>query len=380
MDKQKEQKKVMRWTKTSFKWLTPIGMLKAVYDKESSENAAIISTTDENYIKSRAIIGIGTSIFGLCLSLYGIYQSIPDTPTANTSSFTLMLLVVALFCLLRTISKYKLLKSIKPTKTQSMNPDSKSKLEMDDIAASILLFRITVFKYTYMVAAAFSVALLLTPRNVYGIKQYISQGTLNLLDANVTVITSLLLSCIFIIKFITAKRDINFVKTYDAAPQLHGYVTINNAAYELIKAIVILLAVAYIGDKLIVLTATRIPTVFAGVFPIVLMGYMIALSYRAFRSAVCLSGLQTENSQQQLNPIKILLLRIFKLPKPNPNEAVLVVPNVNLIVAISFGLTLFVANSTGVTSIIVLIPVVIFQGILMAIDEFHVELSGTYND
>jgi hypothetical protein len=251
---------------------------------------------------------------------------------------------------------------------------------MDDIAASILLFRITVFKYTYMMAAVFALAMLLTPRNVFGIKEYISKGTLNLFDANITVLTTILLSGIFIVKYVTAKRDISFVKKYNAAPELHGFVTINNCVYELIKIIALLLAIAYIGNRLIELAATTFTTIAAGLTPIIIMGLMCLFSFISFRSAVCLSGLQTDNSKNQMNALNLLLLKRIMLPKPNVRETVMAIPNINIMIAISFGAALFVGNNTGVTSIIVLIPVVIFQGILLTIDEFHDELKGNFNE
>ncbi|UUA75119.1 hypothetical protein [Cellvibrio sp. QJXJ] len=382
--------KARTWAGKSIKWITPLGLITSVIHKEQYDNERILASDNRKLITTRLWIGIVTSIFVLLTSGYLLVNNTPDSNESKvtTTPFSILLLFVAVFCIFRVYSKVQLINKINKNTTavnidnsESDNEESVlNKFSIDSTAASLLLFRITVFKYAYFCAGIFSLSLLLSPRNISDIKTAIISGAFRPFGANITLMTAIALCVIFFIKYVTAQKDLNLIKKFNASPTIHGFTTINNCVYGIVNIIVLILLVALLGDKLIVLLATQFPLFIAGIAPIFSILILLIFSVNAFRSAINLAGLQTDDNAISLMYFNILICKPIKLPVPNESAEVENIPNIYFFVSVSFVAAMCIANYTGAVSILVLVPSVFYIGILLAINEFHSELKEIYSE
>jgi hypothetical protein len=368
-DKHKARRKVGKASLFAIKWMTPYGLLKSIWESEWKNRSQILDSSNRRLIEVRAYIGII-----ICLSFtigcaWLAFQSVSDTQSVGITA--VLSVTVLIFSLLKLMSYISILRHEKEknetTEDKEVVP---SDFKIDSIVASVLLFRMTAFKYAYAMAACFSLTLLISPNNVNGLRLIIENGALSTSTATLSILTAVALSIILWIKSITAKNDAAIVKKQGAKPDIQGYLTVSNNSYEIVSMIILVVAVSILGDIFIEAIATSLPLSLAGTIPVIIAIYLICFSITVFRSGISISGFITDDKKTKLSPLNLLVMLKLSLPAAQPDQKLNKVPNIKLIVAISFGFCIISASLGGVLTLIVLLPVTILQGILLTIDEF----------
>lgn len=373
-----KSRKVTKGAIFALKWITPYGLLKSVWNSEERNRREILESSNERLIKSRAYIGLLVSLSVFIGCTWVAFNSISDSGSFGITAVVAS--AIGVFSILKFFSYLSIAKG-KISEVEiiedNKNDDHKkgNEFKIDHRVASILLFRITVFKYTYAMAACFSALLLLSPYNVNGLEIIIKNGTLTASSAVISILTAVGLTIILCIKSLTSKIDTAIMIKNGASTNLNGYRTVNNNCYQLISMMVIIISVAMIGDIILEAIGKRLPIHLAGTLPVIVALYLCAFSLVAFRSGVSISGFITDDKSKVINPIQLIYLRKIDLPSANENNHIMQLPNVNIVIALSFSFCVLAASMGGIISLIVLIPVTIMQGILLAINEFHLKVK-----
>lgn len=244
------------------KWLSPFGMIKVIYQKELSNHEKLMNEKSQSLKKTRTYVGMVVSLLFIIAAVWTIIDSNDESTLKSglVNPFTVLMIAVAAFSTFKLASYYNISRTLEPKKNaeSELETPANPNFTMNEEAGSILLFRITVFKYAYAIAALFSLTLLLKPSNIVGLKSLLIHQVFNYGTMLVTLGTSLCLTLIFIVKYMTAVNDLKLIKSHKAQPNAIGYVTINNNVYQIINLIILTLTIAFVGDKLLVITATKV--------------------------------------------------------------------------------------------------------------------------
>lgn len=365
---------------TAARWITPWGLFSSIYKREVSskritEDEAI---EDIKLVRRLNIAGLLASLLGLFGLGWGIYWTInANSDTPGYSWLGILLFVLLLVTVRKAVLHTQNLQELNRRKHSGDYTEEKPQdIGLNYEARAVFLFRASVYRNIYALFAGFSIIMALTPSNARTLSKLFQAGDIKMTASLVIVGILLMITLMLGLRALIAQRDIRLLRSAGAEPSLEGYVTVNNSAQLLIQISILMLGVAYIGELLLELAkSSPLPIWAAGVLRPALIIVLLLYSYKAFRSVVSISGLQTASSYRETGLLPIMLFRSIKLEPPKPDQIPKPLPPVTWISAVIFGATIFTVSKVGWAAAVPAVTALLPVAVLLATEHFHPELA-----
>ncbi|MDQ2077536.1 hypothetical protein [Marinimicrobium sp. ABcell2] len=375
-------------------WLTPYGVLRGVYQRQVSAHALTPETPVENLGEARVnnIAAIVASVMGLAACAWAFVWLSDENAERSTLSFVGVILIVMTIMLglklrrhianLMELRRRGLEQEPGYTAEQKLFQPEQDKLQIDDNALAVLLFRFTTWRNMFFISATFALCLFLTPSNVAGIRQW--QGLHSGVNfPAIVALTYFFLVAILVVSGLRAQKDINAVLAKGAQPLVEGYVTANNHVLRIMGFVAATLLVAAVGDALLVWLGDNNFTMgFAAVSRIALFIYMVAFGVNILRSTSTISGLETARTKSEAGFLNVFLAGSCRLPAPPDNQPLNPLPigAVRLCALILFGAALWVASNGGVMALLTAMASMGPLALLGSVIHFYPQLHAAENE
>jgi hypothetical protein len=395
-DQANTQKRFHRTRKTARflgTWMTPYGVLRQAHQRHVSSLALTPDTPVENPAQERVNnwASVLATLIGLGGCVWGFLWLNEDSAERSTLSiigiFAVITTIMLLLKLRRHIANLRELHRRKTGKPASNDestlyaPDDRKRLNADDAALAVFLFRVTTWRNAYYIGAVYALCLFLTPSNIAGIRQWRAMdGWLDM--ASIISLTYIFLIAILAVSGLRAQKDRRNLLAEGAQPSVEGYVTMTNNTFRIAGFAAATVTVAAVGDFLMAWIAENNVALFAAAIARTLvLIYMVAFGINILRSSSTMSGLQTARDRSEAGFWSVFLIGGCRLPPPRPNQSVEpVTPVVTLAALILFGAGLWVASNGGVAALLVVISSIGPLALLASIIQFYPAVANTADD
>lgn len=363
------------------RWITPWGMMQRIFITEFASMRLDDQSEIHNLQRAEQdnrILIIASALVAL-FSAIGLWWAINTTEAS--SGLTAMSLLAAAGIL---ISLTKLgiglhnrsyLKTYRakhrPDAVDSSSSENDPEIDTADLDAALLV--IMTFRNMYILITIFALGIFFYPSTF--------SRSLNLFNlyndstiSGLVIFLTLLITAFLLLRAIIAHRDIQNFRALGARPRSHGYVTVNNAIYTIIQALIVMMLVAYIGDLVMdIISGLPIHYLWLSVIKICVFALMILFGAIGYKSAVNMAFMNTGSVPP--NPLMILLFKPLYLPPPTSGQKTETLPPVKPIIALFLLLALLIAGNSNFGSLLLCVASLMPMALLLSIDQLHVEVK-----